>query len=128
MSKAGLIASLFFNYKWLITNNKSPELLNPNEASKTDSYDKINMNELQLISINKVSKLLGIRYDSVKRLIKTGKIGYVKIDQRTKIPYKNLLDFINTKNVATHASDNGIISPEEIQNQIDSLISEYSKE
>lgn len=106
--------------------------------NETDKYNLMNQPRSQngliqifqpekLLSINKVSKLLGIRYDSVKRLIITGKIRHIKIDKRIKIPYMSLLEFINTQNIANSVSDNGIISSEETQNKINALIKEYSR-
>jgi excisionase family DNA binding protein len=85
-----------------------------------------NISELRLLSINKASKILGIRYETVRTLVRTGKIkGVTLANNRIKIPYKNLLEFLNSE-AKNQQPDNGIISLEETQKKIDALIKEYS--
>ena len=84
------------------------------------------MDELRLLSINRVSKILGIRYETVKQLVRTGKIKSVTMtNHKFKIPYKSLLEYVNG-NSASEVSENGIIPLEETQSKIDALIKEYS--
>ena len=99
----------------------------PVEHEKISSKpETLNVSELRLLSINKASKILGIRYKSVQKLVRRGRIKAVTLTNgKYKIPYKNLIDFINgdTEPETVH---NGIISLEETQNKIDALIKEYS--
>ena len=81
--------------------------------------------EYRLLSINAVRKLLGVRHETVKELIRTGKIKAVTTtNHKFKVPYKSLLDYINGNNTPC-ASENGIIPLEETQSKIDLLIKEY---
>lgn len=85
--------------------------------------DRDILNQAYLLSINKVSKVLGIRYESAKKLISSGKIKSVTINNRVKIPFYNIINFINHEDNPEEKS--GIISLEETQNKIDSLMKEY---
>lgn len=81
--------------------------------------------DLRLLSINKASKILGIRFETVKKLIRTGKIKAVMTaNQKFKIPYKNLVEFTNGSN-SVAANQNNVIPFEVTQNKIDILIKEY---
>lgn len=50
--------------------------------------------ELTLISISKAAQLLGIGKTSLANLIAQGKIGFIVVSQRRKIPYSELQRFI----------------------------------
>lgn len=54
---------------------------------------------LRLLSINQARHYLGIRYETLKRLINNGSIGYIEIEGKKKIPYLSLEEYIqqNTK-------------------------------
>lgn len=52
-------------------------------------------NELSLLSLSKAASILKIGRDSLAKLINTGKLGVVMINQRYKIAYKELERFIN---------------------------------
>ena len=81
--------------------------------------------DIRLLSINRASKLLGIRYETVKKLVNLGKIKAVStINNRFKIPYQSLVDFVSRENI--QFKKQSIIPIEETQNKIDSLIKEYS--
>ena len=84
-------------------------------------------NGLRLISINKASKLLGIRYQSVRKLVMSGKIGFMKIGKSIKIPYMNLVEFVEEQSFKRNPSDMNFGSTEEISQRIDELIARYSK-
>ena len=84
------------------------------------------VNSLRLISIHKVSKMLGIRYQSVKKMVITGKIKYVRIGKRVKIPYMNLVEFLEGYPDAQQPFNDNVISIEEVSKRIDELIAEYS--
>lgn len=81
-------------------------------------------NDFRLMSINEVAHTLGVRHQSVKKLISEGKLVAVKIGRRTKIPVMSLYEFLHSEAVNPQP-DNGIISIEETQNKIDALIKEY---
>lgn len=54
---------------------------------------------LRLLSINQARHYLGIRYETLKKLISKGSIGYIEIEGKKKIPYLSLEEYIkqNTK-------------------------------
>lgn len=55
----------------------------------------LNHNELALLSVNQAAKILSIRNENVKYLIATGKIKVIEIGKRNKIPYAELIRFVN---------------------------------
>ncbi len=96
--------------------------INNTESSKSKSLE---IHELRLLSINKASKILGIRYETVKKLVRSSKIkAVITVNNKIKIPYKNLFEFINENN-SSSSLETGIISLEETQNKIDFLIKEH---
>lgn len=52
-----------------------------------------NSNELELLSINRASKLMHISRDSLRNLINEGKIGVILIGKHNKIPKSELYKF-----------------------------------
>lgn len=56
-------------------------------------------NNLSLLSISQVSKLLKIRHETVNKLIASGELGFIQINKRKKVPYKELQRFIDEKTV-----------------------------
>lgn len=54
---------------------------------------------LRLLSINQARHCLGIRYETLKRLISKGSIGYIEVEGKKKIPYLSIEGYIqqNTK-------------------------------
>ena len=80
----------------------------------------------KLLSINRVSKMLGIRHTNVKKLISKGKIKGIEIsEKRIMISYQNLLDFLKGENVNNENQNNKTISIEETQSKIDLLFKKY---
>jgi len=80
---------------------------------------------LRLLSINEVRQILKIRHQTVKKLVIKGRIKAIKTENgKYKIPYKSLMEFINGDSTSSVEQD-GIISLEETQSKIDSLIEEY---
>jgi excisionase family DNA binding protein len=55
-------------------------------------------NQLKLYSISAAAKSLSLGKDAVYKLVADGKIGYVEIGKRKKIPYSELVRF-QTENV-----------------------------
>ena len=82
---------------------------------------------LRLLSINKASKILGIRFDNVLKLIKSEKIKFIKIGRRIKIPYLNLIKFIDEQSERYNSDFINISTEEEISKKIDEIISKYSR-
>lgn len=68
-----------------MNNNNNIDLNNANFDEKS----------LRLMSTNKTCKILGIRFEKVSNMIKSGKIKFIKIGRRIKIPYLNLIIFID---------------------------------
>jgi len=89
--------------------------------NETD-YD--NQSQLRLLSINKASKMLGIRYETVKHLVQIGKISSILINRKYKIPYLSLVDFVNGS--ASSNNQTNLVPIEDKQNRIDNLLKEYA--
>ena len=45
-----------------------------------------NLNDLRLLSINEARKILGIRHETLTKLIDEKKIGHIVIEDKVKIP------------------------------------------
>ena len=80
---------------------------------------------LRLLSIHKISKLLGIRFQSAKKLVMAGKINFIRVGKRMKIPYMNLVKFLEGYPDAQQPFNNNVISIEEVSKRINELIAEY---
>lgn len=83
----------------------------------------------RLLSINRVSKLLGIRHANVKKLISKGKIKGIEIsDKRIMISYLSLMDFLKgeMENNVDHVKK--AITIEETQSKIDLLFKKYENQ
>lgn len=52
-------------------------------------------NELILLSINAASKLMKLSSSTLHHLISDGRIGFINLNKRMKIPYKEIIRFIN---------------------------------
>lgn len=59
--------NLYLIQNQVYENEDSPRLLNLNEAPNTHNAESKPISEFKLLSINKVSKMLGIRYETVKK-------------------------------------------------------------
>lgn len=106
-----------------INRNQKRMPVNSDEISMQSKSLKIS--EIRLLSINRASRLLGIRYESVQKLVKTGKIKTVIINNKHKIPYLNLIEFANNGSNAADVAK-PVIPIEETQNRIDNLLKEYA--
>lgn len=86
----------------------------------------LSVNDLRLLSIHKASKILGIRYETVQKLLRNGNIKAVQTtNNRYKIPIKNLVAYVNGENESS--IDYGKpISLTETENQIDRLFREIN--
>ena len=49
---------------------------------------------LRLLSINQARKILHIKHDDMKKLVTSGKVRYVNIEGKIKIPYFELREFL----------------------------------
>jgi hypothetical protein len=54
-----------------------------------------NIDNLRLLSINEARIRLGIRYESLKKLIEQGRIDVINIEGKIKIPYRNIIKFLD---------------------------------
>lgn len=96
-------------------------LVNP--ENKLIQPDTLNLSELRLFSIYKASKILGIRYESVQKLVRTGRIKAITVNNKYKISYKSLLEFINGPVRANNVKSK--LPIEETQLRIDNIFKEY---
>lgn len=82
------------------------------------------MSDLRLLSINKASKILGIRYETVVKLVKTGRIRSVMtINNKYKVPYSSLVEFVNGSNEIKQVTT-ALVPIEVTQSRIDDLLKE----
>lgn len=63
--------------------------LNSHEESQLH-YDE----SLRLLSINEARKMLGIRAETLKKLVTEGKIGVITLEGKVKIPFVSLKKYI----------------------------------
>lgn len=103
-------------------NNHQQMSITPDKISL--QQEPQNISELRLLSINKSSKILGIRYETVQKLVRKGMIKAVLVNNKYKVPYKSLLEFVNGNN-EVHDAKHGI-PIEETQTRIDNLLKEYA--
>ena len=54
---------------------------------------------LQILSKSQAAKMLGIGKEKLGRLLSSGRIGFIQIDNRIHIPYTEILNFIQTNTV-----------------------------
>ena len=60
---------------------------------------------LRLYSKSETAKLLGIGKEKLGKLLSSGRIGFIQIEDRIHIPYSEILNFIK-KNTVWHAQNN----------------------
>ncbi len=56
--------------------------------------------DMRLLSINQVRTILGIRYQSVVKIIERGELEFIEMGDRKKIPMIKLRNFINRSSKA----------------------------
>ena len=87
-----------------------------------------NLNELRLLSINETRKILGIRHETLTKLIDEKKIGHIVIEDKVKIPYWCLKEFQEEQIKLTANQNNGEakdhLTLNNIQDEIDFIINQ----
>jgi hypothetical protein len=73
---------------------------------------------LRLLSINQARHCLGIRYETLKRLISKGSIGYIEVEGKKKIPYLSIEEYIHQNTIQMPQQ----INPS-VESDINSIIS-----
>jgi len=92
----------------------------------SENSETLKTSDLRLLSITKASKILGIRYGTVVKLVKTGRIRSVMtINNRYKIPYLSLIEYVNGSKEVKKVSTQ-VVPIEVTQNRIDNLLKEYA--
>lgn len=109
-----------------LTSTDNKEQMPEQKEILSGNSGTVKISELRLLSINKVSKILGIRYETVVKLVKSGRIRSVMtINNKHKVPYSSLVEFVNgskeVKRVTTQ-----VVPIEVTQNKIDNLLKEYA--
>ena len=105
-------------------NRKNQFVNQADENNKLHSTSQ--MEGLRLLSINKASKILGIRYETVIKLVKAGRIRTViTINNKYKIPYLSLVEFVKGSNEVKQVTTK-LVSIDVTQNRIDNLLKEYA--
>ena len=83
-------------------------MLSSNELA-TNNGIQINESNLKLLSINEARKTLGIRYETMRKLIEDGRIGYTEINGKKKVSMLSLFRFIENNTVyKPHKQDSNI--------------------
>ncbi len=87
------------------------------------------LSDLRLLSINEARKLMGIRHETLKKLIYEGKIEVILIEGRIKVPTISLIKFqqqfsklINQRE--NHTNQNFEELP--VKNTLEKIIKEFS--
>jgi len=75
---------------------------------------------LRLLSINEARLHLGIRYETLKKLINNGSIGYIEIEGKKKIPYLSLEEYIQQNTKQKPQQENS-----SLESDISSIISKF---
>lgn len=65
---------------------------NPNLNSHVEN--QFHCDELRLLSVNQARKILHIKHDDMRKLVTSGKVRYVSIEGKIKIPYFELKEFL----------------------------------
>lgn len=92
----------------------------------SENSDKLKIADFKLLSINKVSKILGIRYETVVKLVETGRIRSVIINNKYKVPYSSIVEFVNGRKEIKKVTTQ-FVPIEVTQNRIDNLLKEYAR-
>jgi hypothetical protein len=100
------------------TSKYKPDL-QPQTESVTHS------DELRLLSINQARNILHIKYDDMKKLITTGKVRYVIIEGKIKIPYFELKEFLQNNLIRNTDTEEKNSRKAEIE--INNIINKYKK-
>ena len=84
---------------------------------------------LRLLSINEARKLMGIRHETLKKLVYEGKIEVIEIEGKVKIPHINLIKFQQQQSKLLHVADNETTaeySAEVLNTKLNSIVNKYS--
>jgi len=97
--------------------------MSKNTENIVESY-----NDLRLLSIDEARKILGIRHETLTKLIDEKKIGHIVIEDKVKIPYWCLKEFQEEQIKLTANQNNGEakdhLTPNNIQDEIDFIINQ----
>lgn len=85
---------------------------------------------LRLLSINQARKLLGIRYESVQKLINTGEIETIQINGKKKIPLIMLRKFVIKNSIAVNQKREAVqdFESSELNFKLQKIINRHRKE
>lgn len=87
--------------------------------------NQFHYNELRLLSINQARKILHIKHDDMKKLVISGKIRYVNIEGKIKIPYFELKEFLQNNLIRNRFSEDK--DSRDIKDEINDIINKYKK-
>ena len=95
-----------------------------------------NEDPLKCLSVNEARKRLRIRYETFLQLINEGKIGFIRINNRYKIPVASLIKFIDeaeenkievTKINKIEEAKFAFDRKDYVKKKVDEIIKKYSK-
>jgi len=101
---------------------------NNNRNTQPHAESTSSREDLKLLSVNEGSKILQIRSESVKKLIKEGRIEVIIIGKRIKIPMISLKKFIdqNAKIISDELNEEYLSSSKcYINDKVDSIIKKH---
>lgn len=87
--------------------------------------NQFHYNELRLLTINQVRKILHIKHDDMKRLVTSGNVRYVNIEGKIKIPYFELKEFLQNNLIRNKVSEEK--DSHDIKDEIKDMINKYRK-
>jgi len=101
---------------------------NPDLNSQTE--DQLHCDELRLLSLNTARKILGIRYESVMKLINTGEIETIIINGKKRIPLIMLRKFVIKNSIAVDQKREAVQNFEgsELKYKLQKIINRHRKE
>lgn len=92
------------------------------EPIHLDTNPTIQVGNLRLLSINEARKTLGIRYETMRKLVDDGRIGYIEIEGKKKISLISLHQYIESNTV-----QNPPKTKTNIDSDIDTLFEKFKR-
>jgi excisionase family DNA binding protein len=86
--------------------------------------------ELRLLSVNETRKLLGIRYETVLKLINNGEIETIQINGKKRIPMVMLRKFVIKNSIAVNQKREAVqdFDSSELNHKLQKIINKHRKE
>ena len=96
-----------------------------NPKFNSHEENQFHCDELRLLTINQARKILHIKHDDMKKLVTSGKVRYVIIEGKTKIPYFELKEFLQNNLIRNIDLEERDYRNAEVE--INNIINKYKK-